>query len=759
MGRNLPMTPGWRPLFISCLVLPLILRAQAPQSPPVTPAAPPKCRALIVHGLADTLYADDQGVVNAQFGLSLPDEDAACTEQAKLRHPAVTDLTAGGGYPVGAETSIAEVPPGKVVLANKNDRADYTLKITKIWDTGLFTAKLLNQGKVLHTFSLVRSRAPFGISLDPNTAIRSFAGVVQVPVKNPDPSMYLVKWRLKTGDMECNPFAAEVEVRGLSNDTLTCRLPLSSWEWFRAGFLKADTRNAVLTLDSALKPGMAAHPLPPQPRRELPVSLSVAFYEETTQEAVNMLWLLIVLLAGGVLSLLFGAGISNTMRRVKIRQRLAEVDGRIRRLPGRMDPELGVAMKVESRRIRELCTSEWWFSPDAGDSLTQSETALARLEAKGAIVAALTPALNVIHSPRGGGLPPSRIMVVEAKCQQIIQLLRRSGASDGDMTQATGLVNDCYVAVDKSSLKDDTLSQDIITREGVLKARLWNTGVEPPAIQSLFLPAYTLWRAPFDGVLAATSDPLDPMEYPIRDLRAVRLLLLVDFTSLSTGAGPTLQDVIIALQGNEWNGIRRARTLVAETLDGKTVQDLDEALKDAKVEIVLSHDTPDAFDSVTLCLCFLDTGLNGAAVREKFRPEWKFGHDRLAPRGSTQSRTYSAQGWEVRHFFPRAAKAVEYEVVVSILGFSVECDGRTRQPYSFTKKFTVPGRSGAPGRRFWLELARTTSLMVIGAVVMQKSAQSLLAGTSIWTVALGVLGAGFTIDTLKGGIDAIRSKF
>jgi hypothetical protein len=703
---------------------------------------------LIVHGLPAILYTDEAGTVNAQFSLSLPDKVAPCTDLAKAR-PTVTDLEAKSGYPISAEVTVTEVASVKP-LSETTDR-DYTLKITKVWDTGAFKAKLKDREHALYSFHVVRSRANFGLVLDTTTAIHSFSGFVQIPLKNPEPVTYSVKWGLKAGDMDCHPFSTELEpeIKGLSSATINCWLPLDKGEWFRSGFLKADTRSAVLSLESIPKSGTEKLRLPPQPHKELPVLLSIAFYDEMTQDAVNMLWLLIVLLTGGVISLLLGAGVANTLRRVKIRNRLKDVDARTRRLPGRMDPELAVAMKVESRRIRELAGSQLWFSPDAGDSLTQAEAALTRLEARADVVAAMIPLLHTIHSPLGGGLAPSRIIAVEAKCHQVVQLLTRSGASDADLGNASTLINDCKLAVDKNTLKDDAFSQDILAREAALRQRLLDTTVQPATIKSPFQAAYNLWKAPFDGVLAAT-DPLDPMEYAIRDLRAVRLALLVEFISLGSASGPSLADIIAALQNNSWDGVRRARLLVAEALDGITVAQIEQALTNGDVEIVLSHDKPNALDSVTLSLCFFDASLNGAAVRRRFWPQWKFGHSQ---RGGQQP--YSAEAWEVRHFFPLSRKTVQYEVEVAVPGITITAGQKTPV---FQRKFVVEGRPPAPGRRFWLELARTASLMVMGAVVLQKSAQALLASSGIWTVALGILASGFTIDTLKSGIDGIRSK-
>jgi hypothetical protein len=720
--------------------------------------------ALIVTGLPAILYADDSGNVNAQFSLSLPNITPACVTAATLRHPFVPDLQASTGYPLGAEITVS--PVGAAVLTTTANRADYTLTIKKVWDTGQFAAKLMDQGQILQPFQVVRSRANFTIALGatPNSTIRSFASRVEVPLKNSDTVNYLVRWTLKVGDLACTPSGGEnpKEIKASSSATLTCDLPLDRTEWFRSGFLKADTRNAVLTLESIAKPGMGAMALPPQPRKELPGSLSIAFYDEATQEAVNMVWLLIVLLAGGVTSLLLGAGVANTLRRVKIRNRLREVDTRTRRLPGRMDPELSVAMKVESRRIRELTTSQWWFSPDAADSLTQAETALARLEARAGVVAAMIPVLHTIHSPRGGGLPPSRIMMAEAKCHQAVQLLSRSGADDSDLTKAAGLVEESHLALDKNALKDDVFSQDILGRETALRSRLWDTTAQPAAVKSAFLAASKLWKAPFDGVLGATQDSVDPMEYVIRDLRAVRLALLSEYIAAANSGGPALADMITALQDNNWNGVRRAKILVAEALDGVTVDQIKQALENGEVEIVRSQDKPDALDSVTLSLCFLDANLNGAAARRKFCPQWKFGHSETG----TQ-KPYGAEAWEVRHFFPVSKKKGEYEVEVSVPDITAPVPDITApkgekeaQPLLFQRKcrFTVEGRQGKPGRRFWLELGRTAALMVMGAVVLQKGAQTVLANSGIWTAALGILASGFTIDTLKSGIDGIRSK-
>jgi hypothetical protein len=369
-------------------------------------------------------------------------------------------------------------------------------------------------------------------------------------------------------------------------------------------------------------------------------------------------------------------------------------------------------------------------------------------------------------------------MAAEAKCHQAIQLLSRSGASDDDVSKAAGLIDQSNLGLDRDANKDDDFSSDIVSRENALRARLWDTTAQPAKIKDPFGAAYGLWAGPFDGVLKATADALDPMEYVHRDLRAVRLALLAEYLSVPSG-GPALEDVIKALQDSSWDGVRKARALVAEALDGVTADQVRQALRDKadrKVEIVRSHDKPDALDSVTLSLCFTDANLNGASARRKFCPQWVFGH---ADRSTRQ--LYRAEAWEVRHFFPVLTKKTTYKVEVAVPDIAtssesekaVEHDGdvadHETQPANDKKEypgvlfrktfdFEVEARASAPGRRFWLELMRTAVLMVMGAVVLQKSAQAVLANAGIWTTALGILALGFTIDTLKSGIDGIRSK-
>jgi hypothetical protein len=423
-----------------------------------------------------------------------------------------------------------------------------------------------------------------------------------------------------------------------------------------------------------------------------------------------------------------------------------------------MDPELGVSLKVEARRIQELAGSQWWFSPDAGDSLTAAEAAIAILERKAEIVMALIPSLRLVHSVRGGGLPPSRLLEVDTKCHQAVRLLRRPALADADVGVLGTLVNESNEAVEKTKLKDDVLSQDILSREAVLLSRIFDTSAAPPALRSPFTPAFQEWSDPFTGLLNAPSALIDPVEYAARDARAIQLSILAEFITLGSGANdPTLADLIATLRSEDWNALSRARRMVNEAFDSKTADDVGKALAAGQVQVMVSHDTPDALDSVTMELCFTNARLNGAVARDQFRPEWTFGHIQPAS-GQQKAKPYSERGWEVRHFFPQLNQPVTYRTQVSVRRIQPATGPGTTQEYMFEKSFTVPGRSAAPGRRFWLELGRTASLMVVGAVVMQKSAQSLLANTNFWTVALGVVAAGFTIDTLKSGLDGIRGR-
>src|SRR5262249_49070207 len=160
-----------------------------------------------------------------------------------------------------------------------------------------------------------------------------------------------------------------------------------------------------------------------------------------------------------------------------------------------------------------------------------------------------------------------------------------------DTAMLWGLVNDCNNAIEKCGGKDDTLSQDILNREAALRNRIFvDESVKEP-----FAIAYEKWPSPFDGILRATADALDPIEYAIRDARACKLALLVEFITLNSSPNaPDLTKVIEALRCEEWNAIDQAQLLVYGAIDGATAGDLEDALDRSAVEIVVSHDTPDA---------------------------------------------------------------------------------------------------------------------------------------------------------------------
>jgi hypothetical protein len=708
------------------------------------------------------LIADDAGNLTAPIILC----NTICSADQQLML-SLTDLTKTDDPAAPGLGATISITPNVGMPPKAPTCSSYTLTVGKVWEAGDYSTSLKNDTEELTKIRVARYRVPFGLTV-PNPPARSFEGKVRIPVVNPDREGYRLNWNLQVGGKSCSPDTQNsLLVPALSTIPFNCTVSrdgfLSSM-WLRSGTVKDETVNAILTLKSAQLTGQKQ--LPAGPVKEFPLTLTMSYYDENTQAVVNVLSLLVFLIIGGCISLLMAAGLPNMLRRLKIKQRLRAVKEKNSGLPPQMDPALGVALSVERRRVSELAGQQYWFSPDALDGLTSAESALTALERKADFVSRIKPSLRLVHSPRGGGLPPTLLQSIDLKCHDAVRLLRKDPLADTDIAELNTILND--IAKSSADADQSNLMQDILQREASLRHAIFGIPLPAPApiaglvlapvnlippaapavnpaptLDPKFQAAFDAWSEPFNALLAVPIDQIDPAECLVRDTVAVKLTLLME----AVRANADIKGVIAELKLTDWRTITRVRQMVQRLLEQVTVDEVETEILNQGFSILLSHE-PDALDAITMGLYSENAAINRASARSEFLPVWSFGHGK-----------FLEVGWEVRHFFPSKVTERTYIVDVYFRKSNVALEKAPGQEFHLSKGLKIPGEPRhSPGKRFWLELTRSSLLMVIGALLLQKTAQSALANTNIWSGILGVIATGFAIDTLKSAADTLRSR-
>jgi hypothetical protein len=698
----------------------------------------PQC-AIDVH--PTLLVADDTGVVPSTVVTVCPKKCSPTYVQS----PRLTDVSRIGGIPMGATISLKKAATQPV-----KECIDYNVSISKLWDTGTFSAVFVN-GRQSQPITIVRPLAPFAVGVDStSTTPHAAAGKLRVVLSNGDAIPYHLRWSLTVEGDRCVPDGTQstsetqgtpITLPAKSAATVTCTLPERGIKGFvLGGTLKDEAGRGMLTLKSDTPDmpdgiGHVASMESLRQRKDIPLTVSMSYWNEPTQSIANVVTLCLLLVAGGLVSLLMGAAIPTVLRRAKLAFRLRDVKRKSANVLDGLDSTLSMGLDVERRRIQDLAHNDVWFSPDAADNLAAAEAALVNLEERCTYVMQFTPALRLAHSIRGGGLPPTLLQSVEDACTSAGLILRKVTLSDNDRAELATLLATCVPAMALQGQKNAALETTMLAREAVVKA------VFVPAHPLSVNPVCQRWLA----VLNAVGASIDPSEYAMRDTAAVKLELAARYVA---AGGPNAPGFVQQLDQSNWTTIKRARQTLQEVIDGVDADALQAALRDpaARPVVVLSLQDPSVFDAMTMSACFTDPVLNRAAARAHFDPVWTFSDNRRA------------HGWDVRHFFASSGDVKPHQVSVCFERNGMTVKDLAGTDVTVSESLAIPPRQRASRKRVALQLVRTTLLMVLSAVALQKTALALLSNTNFVSVVLGVFSTGFLIDTLKSGVDAIRLR-
>lgn len=308
------------------------------------------------------------------------------------------------------------------------------LEIAGFWQAGRASATL-RQGQVaLAELRAQRRQAPFGVRIDgPDPArveLRLVEGAAMVlKLHNDDAMSYPLRWRLELPGLTGG---GELVLPPQRSATLEVPWPQTSpLSWLESGFLRSATRDGRLVVEYAPDDDARAHAWP---RREFPVRATISRSGPVWQPVFSTLWIMGLLVAGIVTSLLVNYALPMQGRRVKLKHRLALLDGRLTGLGSVVPAQVLNLLRVEKRRLREELRGMMPVDPTTEERLRGLDTQVAALEQQLALTVAAgehldhlmrTPLLAVTEQDRGRAL-----------CDRIFEIVARVQVGDEDRQRA-----------------------------------------------------------------------------------------------------------------------------------------------------------------------------------------------------------------------------------------------------------------------------------------------------------------------------------
>ena len=544
---------------------------------------------------------------------------------------------------------------GKAPLA-PNGCVDLKVDADRVWQAGLSVAELKDGPTKIIQLKAVRYQVPFNVRIEGQTE----AGVnilftrgsqAAIRLRNDDELAYRLRWRLELADLDKS---GEEFIPGHGLATIKLECPQTNFSLVESGFFRPATRVGTLTLQFA--PGDAGFGVLPLPHKQFPVAARLSFFGDVNQRVVNYLSILLLLLLGIGLSLLINQVLPAQRKIVAIKQRLANLEGRLAGFAGSIDSRLLGLLRLEKKRMRAELRELWPIFPQTSQELPKLETRIDWLVQRVELTARIGDLLNDVEL-NPDDLATSEVDAIRMHCREVLDLVRRPSAAADEIQSAQ---KHAQLAEEIRDRADDPPTTEAVQALRNLAAAVSSRIPKPP------YPAGSGWTALEDLLTALKNDvppagTIDRVDF-VRHSRVVRALTLgVEFAELVDRAGSDrvrssrlarVQELRAALEPGRDASLGRAQNIVRQIEQNVTKEDLLEEMKSpGTMRIEIDPPTPIEYQLVTFRVRFDRPGLDGAVAQDEIACNWHVDGHPLDGRDApdeiriAESESHHARGW------------------------------------------------------------------------------------------------------------------
>jgi len=641
------------------------------------------------------------------------------------------------------------------------------VEVSNLVEAGESEAALYNNETEIGKLRALKYRPPFAVKLNtatPDNPELSFeqGKPSQMIIKNDDPMTYPISWELLIGEKTIT--GTDVILPPSSSKTVPIDTPN---EWFTSGFaglFKDEIRDGTLTL-SFQPPLSSSYPLMAQ--KVIPFKARLRNWSPNLQYILGIPLVFVFLFLGALCSLMLRDWGPNRLQRVKIEEKLGEVEKETQWLSQRLKiSSLIVPLRVERTRLLERLRSPVFFSPELPAIFEQCNDGIEILKNRLAILRDLDEAYERIWEKRRKHVPPALLSKVNDTLGQTSTMLRRIDPKEKNLDQVKMLIGSARQILDrldKMAKKDEWLAKDLANRVKLMrqkfdekeKIRAMETFIE---IENRFPHMLPALDAKYEDKANIT-----PNEYAEIDLLTSFLDLISDFVPFYENGSKTLDtegvkklekchdDFLKSLSNQNFDGLERASLMLREVRDGIFSGSIEEAIKADPPQISLSTSTLNfhANQPIQLRVEFKKDELSKAAARDEIECIWDFKRDDfLGNYNVFTSDHVKEKGWSVWHYFPKPGK---YIANVSFRDRRTgELIKSNNAEVSLTQTFEVgPDTSPTFSERTRIEVTWFVIALFAALLALVAGAREQLLKLDVAAGLIAVFLIGFSTDTLK----------
>lgn len=646
----------------------------------------------------------------------------------------------------------ANIAPGTQLQLEAN--------VSHLTGAGVASAPIFNGANQLGQLQAVEADAPIDVSITgPGGSGQKLALTdgenAEITIKNNDATAYPLDWSFQIEGRGLQSGELQLAPHGTARIELLPTTDLYTW----ADYVHPSDKTGQLLL--------ALHGPPEVPREVLPQrTLQVNLLMRRLNPGWTSIWshvfVMLVLLLGGLLSLIGNSVLPNILRKIHLRRRIAELGERMRSLSSRVDPYLRTLLRMERKRMTLLLNRCWAFSPSAAETLDTVSASIDRLSKRLKVVARLDELRRRLDEVMPTA-PPSITDDLYNKLQLAAGHLHSFGLTDEDVNAAGRILD--------GEEKTFAMLGDLDSQ-----ARMIATNFRDLKVRQKFLPYsyYNDLKAALPGLFELLNQPFDDFRNIPRqmmfavDYGVSAIQMAFDYAILRAGTASApggaegaaqgarerllaRQRELIELLGTlSWQALHDLRALVQEMRENIYEQDvLEEIGTPGQAKIVCDPRSVRAYAPILFSIRFKDPRFNDAAALQRLSCKWEFPNEMLD------------QHWKICHFFQgnEFQRGEGRDITVSVrveshksADAAAKTDGKDgaralRNSLSATievlrRERTTYSRAFAEAMRFFIAFGVALAALLSG-VLQQIDRLDFVPG------AIAILLLGFGVDSIK----------
>jgi hypothetical protein len=565
------------------------------------------------------------------------------TSHARLPAPKVAFALEAGDASLPAQ-----IAPGQSlqIVATVSNMAGSTAADTK----------LFNQKDQIGELNAVAVDVPLNITLDGNGTPEkplkfAYGRTVALTLKNGGTEFFSVDWRFQVGGTVVKSGKVTLVPNGRARIILSPPREVYSWK----DFVRPSERNGILLVSQHGPDGVSDDLLPVQ---AIPVSLTMMRLGPDQTEVLFAIYVMIFLLAGGLLSLLGSSVLPSILKKIALHRQIGDMADRTSSVSFRVDSYLRVLLRLERTKIAIALDEVAPFSLSSAERFEDVAISIDRL-AKRLTVAERLDELRRTFEDASTMAPPSITDEIDRTLQSASNQLHSFSLPDEDVNAANLLLGKAEASL---ALLDDTGAQAklIAANFKQLKDRLKTFPEAYYSDLKLALPGiFNVLDTPFEDPANIVRPMFFAIDHAIAAIHAALDYAMVRATvpkgASSNCATPGKSsrerlldhecELINMLGTLSWKSLRAATTLVQEMREDiyecDILAEIGKVREDGEKRVRVEFDTQKArpYLPVYFSISFDDPRFCGAAALSRLAFKWDF------PGGLTE------EGSRVCHYF------------------------------------------------------------------------------------------------------------